>query len=124
VHENTWASLNAPLQSDFNSAKLASYSSASWKTGENVIRRTLQVSSFFMLAAVFIKLVPTSARADEIPKGWEASNMKVIGYSDLNGHEAFKMAIKRVGDRWYLYLAHFVAGGYTIVDVTDPIQKS
>ena len=30
------------------------------------------------------------------------------------------MVIKRVGDRWYLYLAHFVAGGYTIVDVTDP----
>jgi hypothetical protein len=42
---------------------------------------------------------------DEIPGGWEADNMKPISYSDLNGHEAFKMAIKHVEDRWFLYLA-------------------
>jgi hypothetical protein len=73
-----------------------------------------------MLAAAFAIVTPPSVRADKIPEGWEASNIKPIGYSDLNGHEAFKMAIKRVGERWYLYLAHFVGGGYTILDVTDP----
>ena len=63
---------------------------------------------------------PQRAAADQIPSGWEASNMKPIGYSDLGGHEAFKMAIKHVGDHWYLYMGHFVASGWSIVDVTDP----
>jgi len=61
-----------------------------------------------------------SAFADQIPAGWEASNMQPIGYSDLNGHGAFKMAIKRVGDKWYLYRGHLWERGWTIVDVTDP----
>ncbi len=58
--------------------------------------------------------------ADQIPAGWKASNMTPIGYSDLEGREAFKMAIRHVGDRWYLYLGHFTAHGWSIVDVTDP----
>src|SRR5947207_1340993 len=29
-------------------------------------------------------------------------------------------AIKRVGDRWYLYMAHLWNRGWSIVDVTDP----
>ena len=41
--------------------------------------------------------------ADPIPKGWQASNMKAIGYSGLDGRGgAFKMAIGRVVGRWYL----------------------
>lgn len=63
---------------------------------------------------------PRRALADQIPSGWEASNMKPIGYSDLGGHEAFKISIKHVGDRWFLFLGHFVAGGWSVVDVTDP----
>src|SRR6267154_3552309 len=61
-----------------------------------------------------------SAFADQVPAGWEASNMQPVGYSDLNGHGAFKMAIKRVGDKWYLYMGHLWERGWTIVDVTDP----
>ncbi len=58
---------------------------------------------------------------DDIPKGWEASNLKPIGYSDMDGHPGnIKMAIKRVGDKWYLYVAHLWVHGCTIVDVTDP----
>jgi hypothetical protein len=49
------------------------------------------------LLAALAAGMPASARADEIPRGWEAENMKPIGYSDLNGHEAFKMAIKHIG---------------------------
>jgi len=48
-----------------------------------------------------VALVATYASADQIPAGWEASNMTPIGYSDLGGKEAFKMAIKHVGDRWF-----------------------
>jgi hypothetical protein len=58
--------------------------------------------------------------ADQIPSGWVASNMKPIGYSDLEGGGAFKMAIRHIGDRWYLYMGHLWKRGWTIVDVTDP----
>ncbi len=58
--------------------------------------------------------------ADPIPKGWQASNMKAIGYSALDGRGgAFKMAIRHVKDRWYLYMGHLWHQGWTIIDVTD-----
>ena len=67
-------------------------------------------------------LLPVSRRvlADKIPEGWEASNMKPIGYSDLEGHGAFKMTIRHVNDHWYLYMGHLWLHGWSIVDVTDP----
>jgi hypothetical protein len=74
----------------------------------------------FALDLGVVALIAPYGYADQILAGWEASNMTPIGYSDLGGHEAFKMAIKHVGDRWYLYLGHFVAHGWSIVDVTDP----
>jgi len=73
-----------------------------------------------VVAAITVALASHCTSADQIPAGWEASSMKPIGYSDLNGHGAFKMAIKRVGDKWYLYMGHLWERGWTIVDVTDP----
>jgi hypothetical protein len=70
------------------------------------------------LAAVL--LMSHRVLADKIPLGWEASNMKPIGYSDLEGHGAFKMTIRHVNDRWYLYMGHLWLHGWSIVDVTDP----
>ena len=78
---------------------------------------------FWICAFVIVGVLCAPAQrafADQIPSGWEASNMKPIGYSDLGGHEAFKMAIKHVGDHWYLYMGHFVYPGWSVVDVTDP----
>ena len=72
-----------------------------------------------ILMALFTLPFSRRASADKIPAGWEASNMKPIGYSDLNGHGAFKLAIKRAGDKWYLYMSHLWERGWTIVDVTD-----
>ena len=73
-----------------------------------------------MAAALLMLSGSAPAYADKIPAGWEASNMRPIGYSDLNGHGAFKMAIKRAGDKWYLYMSHLWERGWTIVDVTNP----
>ena len=72
---------------------------------------------------VFIAVFTTHGviYADPIPKGWQASNMKPIGYSDLDGRGgAFKMAVRRVADRWYLYMGHEWHRGWSILDVTDP----
>jgi hypothetical protein len=76
------------------------------------------------LAVLFVLamagMLPWLASADQIPAGWKASNMKPIGYSNLNGHGGFKMAIRRVGDLWFLYMGHLWETGWTVVDVTDP----
>ena len=63
----------------------------------------------------------SQAHANQIPSGWEASNMRPIGYSGLDGRGgAFKMAIRQVNGRWYLYMGHLWNRGWSIVDVTDP----
>ena len=63
----------------------------------------------------------TPSHADVIPPGWEANNMEPVGYSGLDNRKgAFKMAIKKVNGRWYLYMGHLWHYGWSIVDVTDP----
>jgi hypothetical protein len=62
-----------------------------------------------------------SVLADPIPQGWQASNMEAVGYSDLEGRPgAFKLTIKHVNDKWYLFMGHLWNYGFSIVDVTDP----
>lgn len=76
-----------------------------------------------VIAAVVMAFcgIQTDARADQIPAGWQASNLKPIGYSNLEGRGgAFKIAIRQLNGRWYLYLGHLWNHGWTIVDVTDP----
>src|SRR5690348_12310401 len=73
------------------------------------------------LAAALALVSAPAVRADQIPAGWLASNMQPIGYSGMDGRGgAFKMAIKKVNGRWYLYTAHLWHRGWSIVDVTDP----
>jgi hypothetical protein len=43
-----------------------------------------------------------------------------LGYHDLNGRPAFKLAMQEVNGRWYLYVAHLWHRGWSILDVTDP----
>src|SRR5450756_30300 len=60
-------------------------------------------------------------RADPIPPGWAASHFEPVGYSAMDNRlGAFKMAIKKVNGRWYLYTGHLWHYGWSIVDVTDP----
>jgi hypothetical protein len=78
-------------------------------------------ASALCFVAVWVLVLAPSGRADQIPEGWEADNMKPIGYSGLDGRGgAFKMAIKHAGDHWYLYTGNFWSHGWDIIDVTDP----
>src|SRR5215475_12047135 len=73
-----------------------------------------------MLAAGVLmatRLLGLPAFADSIPTGWQASNMQPVGYAGLEGRQGFKLVIRQVGGRWYLYSARF---GIEILDVTDP----
>jgi len=88
----------------------------------NMARSALRVG---LATAVVIGAVALAARwdagAQQVPPGWTAERMKPIGYSDLDGRGgAFKMAIKEVDGRWYLYMGHLWHRGWSIVDVTDP----
>jgi hypothetical protein len=58
-----------------------------------------------------------------LPPGAYASNVRVVGYSDLDGRPgAFKMTILERGGRWYLYTGQFWHRGWTVLDVTDPTK--
>ena len=87
-------------------------------TAARILLRILLVASF---AVASLAVFAQRGYADDIPQGWEASNLKPIGYSNMDGRAGnIKMAIKHVGDKWYLYVAHLWVHGWTIVDVTDP----
>lgn len=47
-------------------------------------------------------------------------NVEVAGYCDMQNRPAFKMSIREVQSRWYLYTGHFWHHGWSIVDVSDP----
>jgi hypothetical protein len=72
-------------------------------------------------AAALLLAASCGVRADPIPPGWEADHVTPIGFSGLGGHfGAFKLSIRRVGGRWYLYMGHSFEQGWSILDVTDP----
>src|SRR5262245_42180111 len=54
------------------------------------------------------------------PATAESRGIELIGYHDLDGNPAFKLALQRVDDRYYLYLSHFWVSRWSVVDVTEP----
>jgi hypothetical protein len=85
-------------------------------------RNAVRLATFAAALLFTTALVARPVLADPIPKGWEAMNMKPVGYSDLGGRRGgFKLAIKRASDgHWYMYMGHLWHYGWSIVDVTDP----
>ena len=64
--------------------------------------------------------VPFYAKS-ETNKGY-IKNLEVVGFSDLNGINAFQMALYKTGDKYYMYCGSFKGAGVNIVDVTDPAK--
>ena len=66
--------------------------------------------------------------AAPLPAGWQAHNMKPLAHLTLPGPRAFKLSIKQVKGRWYLYVAQggqnpdltHEGRGFNVVEVTDP----
>lgn len=50
----------------------------------------------------------------------ERRDVSLVGFHDLEGRPAFKIALQEVDGRWYLYLADFWHSGWTVLDVTEP----
>lgn len=60
-------------------------------------------------------------KTDTLPAGF-SKDFLLVGYHDLDGKTGFKLAMTQVADRWYLYLCHHRAGGWAVLDVTDPAR--
>src|ERR687891_2564860 len=71
-------------------------------------------------AGVVVSVHPSHTQ--NIPQGFAASNFQVVGYSEIDGRPGFKMAIREVNGRWYMYMGHLWHRGWTILDVTDPAK--
>ena len=69
------------------------------------------------------KILPADRRRREtikmvqqIPKGYFAKNIDAVGYHDLNGKPAFKLAMQEKNHRWFLYVAHLWHRGWSVLD--------
>ena len=51
-----------------------------------------------------------------------SKNVELIGYHDLKDRPGFQMALQEANGRYYLYVSHFRHSGWTILDVTDPVN--
>ena len=56
-----------------------------------------------------------AAEAPQIGDPQEASNMRLVGFNDLQGRSAYQPTIHHQGDRWIAYIGHH--GG------TDAVPK-
>jgi hypothetical protein len=54
----------------------------------------------------------------------EIRGLDLVGFSDVAGRPAFKLAVAEVGGRWYLYCGHLWHRGWSILDVTDPASPA
>lgn len=50
----------------------------------------------------------------------ELGGLELVGYTDVAGRPAFKLALATADGRWYLYCGHLWHRGWSILDVTDP----
>src|SRR2546426_1855218 len=104
-----------PRRSEF---KLASHPGPQSKGSA---MRNLPLVAFACLVPAIL-LVPGASA--QIPPGSIASNVRVVGYSDVDGRPPFKLSIRQASGRWYLYAGHLWHRGWTILDVTDPAKPS
>src|SRR5258708_17081153 len=74
------------------------------------------------LAAFVVAILFVPGASAQIPPGSIASNVRVVGYSDVDGRPPFKLSIRQANGRWYLYAGHLWHRGWTILDVTDPAK--
>src|SRR5437588_11615269 len=88
------------------------------------------------LAALALILAGSAAFAHDKP---EAMNMRLVGYSDLQGRSAYQPLVHQQGGRWIAYIGHHGGtpeaekpvnkltgqpelNGTSLIDVSDPAQ--
>ena len=97
-------------------------------------RQALLIVGFLVAA---YPLQPSVAQQQKVGAPPESSNMRLVGWTDLQARSAYQPTIHRQGDRWIAYIGHHGGSdeiptpvnpmtgkpepnGTSIVDVTDP----
>src|SRR6267154_1946894 len=75
------------------------------------------------LALALLLALPAPALA-QIPPGAATSNVRVVGYGEVDGRPPFKLSVQERNGRWYLYAGHLWHRGWTVLDVTDPAKPT
>jgi hypothetical protein len=94
--------------------------------GDVISRRTFVHCALSAAGAVAVTRANIAATASETvdtspsPKGSHSLRVEAVGYSELDGRPAFKLAITERNGRWYLYTGHFWHRGWSVIDITDP----
>ena len=109
-------------------------------SGQIMWHRRTAGPKFSVLAAALLaasaSIATTAAEAPKLGDPPEASNMRLVGYNDLQGRSAYQPTIHRQGDRWFAYIGHHGGtettpkpvnalngraefNGTSIIDVTD-----
>src|SRR6202521_5942093 len=68
---------------------------------------------------MMLATAPTSVQMQKVGDPPEASNMRLVGHSDLQARSAYQPTIHRQGDRFIAYIGHH--GGTP--DVPKPVHK-
>jgi len=96
-----------------------------------MLRHAMPIAALLLLAGA------AHAQQQKIGAPPEASNMRLVGYNDLQARSAYQPTIHKQGDRWIAYIGHHGGtdevpdpvnpltgkpepNGTSIVDVTDP----
>jgi hypothetical protein len=91
------------------------------------------------ITALALSVAPAVAQMQKVGDPPEASNMRLVGHSDLQARSAYQPTIHHQGDRWIAYVGHHGGSetipkpinpltgqpefnGTSIIDVTDPAQ--
>jgi hypothetical protein len=96
------------------------------------VRNPLAVAAAALMLLSCSDFRTLQSEAPEASRGDEARNMRLVGYSDLQGRSAFQPVIVGQNGRWIAYVGHHggtainpltgktEANGTSILDVTDP----
>jgi hypothetical protein len=75
-------------------------------------------------AALLAPSATAVAQQKPLPAGSFGQNVEVVGYTNLNDKPGFKLAIREVQGKWYMYTGAFWHRGWSIVDVTNPAKPA
>lgn len=87
---------------------------------EQLLRGAFVAAAALLLAVSVLWLGALSYERPGPTRAMAAENFDYVGSHDLAGRPAFKLALQVVGERWYLYAAHFWDRGWSVLDVTKP----
>ena len=81
----------------------------------DIVKSDIMHTFAVAIVTLLVGVPPAAAETPKIGDPPEASNMRLVGFNDLQGRSAYQPTIHHQGDRWIAYIGHH--GG------TDAVPK-